>query len=132
VTATGRTEHLLTIITPRGTAEGGRWYTEGRVATASVPDTVTVNGTVYRFTGWSGDSTDASSAVFVTMDGPKTLSATWTVVPQGPPSSAALDVLPWIVLAILVAVVGFLIFFVLGRRRRKGDEVSRPPPPSGS
>jgi uncharacterized repeat protein (TIGR02543 family) len=132
VTATWRTEHLLTIITPHGTAEGGGWYTEGGVATASVPDTVTVNGTGYRFTGWSGDSTDASSAVFVTMDGPKTLTATWTVVPQGPPSSAALDVLPWIVLAILVAVVGFLIFFVLQRRRRKEDEESRPPPPSGS
>jgi len=130
VTATWRTEHLLTIITPYGTAEGGGWYTEGGVATASVPDTVTVNGTVYRFTGWSGDSTDASSAVFVTMDGPKTLTATWTIVPQGPPSSAALDVLPWIVLAILVAVVGFLILFVFWRRRRKEDGESRPPPPT--
>ncbi len=128
VTATWRTEHLLTIVTPYGTAEGGGWYTEGGVATASVPDTVTVSGTTYRFGGWTGDSTESSSVVLVPMDGPKTLTATWTVVPAGPPSSA-LDVLPWIVIVILVAVVGFLIFLVLWRRRREDDEV-RPPPPS--
>jgi uncharacterized repeat protein (TIGR02543 family) len=129
VTATWRTEHLLTIVTPYGTAEGGGWYTEGGVATASVPDTVTVSGTTYRFAGWAGDSTESSSVVLVPMDGPKTLTATWTLVPAGPPSSA-LDVLPWIVIVILVAVVGFLIFFVLWRRRRKEDEGARPPPPS--
>ncbi len=129
VTATWRTEHLLTVVTPFGTAEGGGWYTEGGVATASVQDTLIVNGTTYRFSGWTGDSTDFSSVVLVPMDGPKNLIATWTVVPQGPPASA-FDVLPWIVLLILIAVVGFLIFFVLGRRRRKEDEEARRPPPS--
>ena len=130
VTATWRTEHLLTVLTLYGTAEGGGWYSEGGVATASVPDTVTVGGTTYRFTGWTGDSLSTSSVVLVPMDGPKTLSATWTVVSPGPIAPSVLDLLPWVIIVIVVAVVGFLIFFVLWRRRRKEDEDARPPPPS--
>ena len=131
IAASWRTEHLLTIVSPYGTPEGGGWYTEGGQATATIQDTVTVNGTVYRFAGWTGASTDPSSAVLVTMDTPKTLTATWTVVPPaGPPPSAAIDVLPWILVLIVVAVIGGLIFFVLWRRRRREDDEDRPRPPS--
>src|SRR5207249_184749 len=98
VTASWRTEHLLTIISPYGTPTGAGWYSEGSVVTASVPDTVIVNGTSYRFKGWTGDSTETSSAVLVTMGGPRTLTATWDVVAGGPPSSPGVDVVPWIVL----------------------------------
>ena len=63
------------------------------------------------------------------MGGPKTLTATWDVVAGGPPSSPGVDVVPWIVLAILVAVIALLILFLLWRRRRKEDE-DRPPPPA--
>ena len=127
VTATWRTQYLLTVVSPYGTPQGGGWYDAGTPATATVPDTVTVGGTVYRFAGWTGDSTSASSAVLVPMDGPKTITATWTVVPAEPPSGAAVDVLPWILLAIVIGVIGVLILVVLWRRRRKRGDEPRPP-----
>jgi uncharacterized repeat protein (TIGR02543 family) len=130
IAASWRTEHLLTIVSPYGTPAGEGWYTEAAQATATIQDTVTVNGTVYRFTGWTGASTDTSSAVLVTMDAPKTLTATWAVIPPpGPPPLAVIDVLPWILVVIVVAVLGGLIFFVLWRRRGKEDEEESPPPP---
>src|SRR3989454_1707049 len=129
VAAAWRTEHLLTIVSLYGTPEGGGWYTHGAQATVTIQDTVTVNGTAYRFAGWTGASMDPSSAVLVMMDGPKTLTAMWTVVPpSGPPPSAVIDVLPWILVLIVVAVIGGLPFFVLWRRRRKGEEKETPPP----
>ena len=129
ITASWRTEHLLTIVSTYGIPQGAGWYQENANATASLPSTITVNGTVYRFAGWTGASTASSSMVIVRMDGPKTLTATWEVVPpQGPSVSPSLSLLPWVVLGV-IAVIAFLIFFVLWRRRRKEDE-SRPPPTS--
>ncbi|TLZ63529.1 MAG: exo-alpha-sialidase [Methanobacteriota archaeon] len=130
VNATWRTEHLLLIVTAVGTAQGAGWYTEGGTASASVPDTVTVNGTVYRFTGWTGASSETSHAITLTMDAPKTLTATWTIVPSGPGPSPIFDVLPLILVAVVIAVVLGLILLVAWRRRRKEDEGTPPPPPS--
>jgi hypothetical protein len=65
----------------------------------------------------------------VTMDGPKTLTATWAVVPHSGPSPI-LDVLPWILVSVAIAVILGLILLVAWRRRRKEDEEAPPPPPS--
>ncbi|TLZ59869.1 MAG: exo-alpha-sialidase [Methanobacteriota archaeon] len=127
VSASWRTDHLLTIVSAYGVAEGAGWYAENTAATASVPDRVTANGTTYRFAGWTGASTSSSSVTLVTMDGPKALTATWVVVPPETPStSPGLGVLPWIAL-VVIAVIAFLFLFIWYRRRRKEDE-SRPPP----
>ena len=48
----------------------------------------------------------------------------------GPGPLAVIDVLPWILVLIAVAVIAGLIFVVLWRRRRKEDEEDRPPPPT--
>ncbi|HLE45442.1 MAG TPA: sialidase family protein [Thermoplasmata archaeon] len=128
VTATWRTEHLLTIVSPRGTPQGAGWHAEGSQVSVSIEDTVTENGTTYRFAGWSGDATAPSSLVLVPMDRPKTLTATWEVVPPTDgPTGLAPDPLPWI-LVIAVLVIAILLVIVWRRRRRKEDEV--PPPPT--
>ena len=127
VTATWRTEHLLTIVSPHGTPQGAGWHAEGRQVTVSIEDTVTENGTTYRFAGWTGDATDPSSLVLVTMDRPKTLTATWEVVgTNGGPPRVGLDALPWILVIAVLAIAGLLV--IVWRRRRRKDDEARPPP----
>ncbi len=129
VIAAWRTEHRLTIASPHGTPQGAGWHPEGTQVPVSVEDTVTESGTTYRFAGWTGDSTAPSSLVLVTMDRPKTLTATWEVVPDtGGPTGVGLDALPWI-LVIAVLAIAILLVIVWRRRRRKDDE-ARPPPPA--
>ena len=126
-TATWRTEHLLTIISPHGTPQGAGWHADGSQVTASIEDTVTESGTTYRFAGWTGDATEPSSLVLVTMDRPKTLTAAWEVVPAtGGPTGVALDPLPWILVIAVLAVAIFLV--IVWRRRRRKDDEARPPP----
>jgi uncharacterized repeat protein (TIGR02543 family)/LPXTG-motif cell wall-anchored protein len=124
VTALWRTEHRLTIVSPYGNTQGADWYPEGDLAAVSVESTAVANGTTYRFTGWTGDATSRSASFGVTMDGPKTIRATWEAVP--PSSSPGLfdNVFLWIA---LLAVILFLLALFVWRRRRK-DETDEPPP----
>ena len=64
-----------------GTAGGADWYVAGTTAYATMtPLTVDgITGTRYVFAGWSGDASGSGSpSNGITMNGPKTATATWT------------------------------------------------------
>jgi len=125
VVAMWRTEHLLTILSDHGDPQGGGWHTENEAVAVSVESTITANGSTYRFTGWSGDATSSDASVSVTMDGPKTIRASWEAVP---PSQGVLgSLLVWLV---LIAVLILIIVFFLWRRRRREEEPPAAPPES--
>jgi M6 family metalloprotease-like protein len=75
------TEYYLTVTSAYGTASGSGWYDSGTNAFASLDTGVVAGstGTQYVFTAWSGDAsgTDYSSSNSITMDSPKTTTATW-------------------------------------------------------
>lgn len=123
VTASWKTEHSLTVESPHGNPAGGGWYAAGETATARVKATATVNGTAYRFASWTGDATGSTATIDVLMDGPKTLTATWEVVPPAF-GAGAWNLAVWI-LAIVVAFL--LLILLLWRRRRRREEPPGPP-----
>ncbi|HYS72320.1 MAG TPA: hypothetical protein VEM95_07845, partial [Thermoplasmata archaeon] len=128
VTAEWQTEYLLTVESSYGTPTGGGWYAVDSTATASVESTASANGTTYRFAGWTGDATSASASFGVTMDGPKTVRATWESAPPPAPSNAFGEFLPWI--AILAVVLVLIVLFLWRRRRKEGDETPTLSPPT--
>ncbi len=83
ISAIYRTEYYLSVKSNMGNVSGEGWYEKGSqasfVATAS-SDVVIWSGLLtdhYRFGGWSGDSISSSTIVPITMDGPKSVEATW-------------------------------------------------------
>jgi hypothetical protein len=105
-------------------ATGGCWYDENAQAQVSVTSPATVGGTKYRFTGWSGASTAAAIAT-VTMDGPKTITAAWAEVTFLEEFGLYLGLL----IAILVAVIGLVLFLVMRRRKKEPPVAAMMPPP---
>jgi uncharacterized repeat protein (TIGR02543 family) len=80
---------------------------------------------MYRFVGWTGDSTGNATAFSLVMSGPWTIRANWEPVPSPPDTSSGPFVWwPWLV---LVAVLLIPLVVFAWRRRRKDDET--PPPP---
>ena len=83
LSASYRTEYLLTVQSPDSLTAGGGWYEGGSQATFAAVSNYTAGSWFgiftksYTFSGWIGDSnaTDPSSSIF--MNGPKTVTATW-------------------------------------------------------
>ncbi|TLZ51484.1 MAG: DUF4010 domain-containing protein, partial [Methanobacteriota archaeon] len=117
-TAVWETQYLLTIVSLYGTPQGGGWHAADGSVSVSVESTVTVNGTAYRFTGWTGGATSSSASFDVTMVGPKTLTANWEAVANQPQSGLGNL---WVWLGLL-AVIFFLIVLFFWRRRKREDE----------
>jgi uncharacterized repeat protein (TIGR02543 family) len=124
--ANWRTEFLLVINSEYGTPTGAGWHDEG----ASVPIAVEeIVGVIIRqiFDGWTGDLTSTTASTSVTMDGPKTITATWHT-----------DYI-YLYIVIIVPVVGIAVIVVtiiLVRRKGKtprgpaeAPPVYTPPPP---
>jgi uncharacterized repeat protein (TIGR02543 family) len=81
-TATWEHQYQLTIFSPQGTVTGNNtWYDAGTTAAATLT-TGTVagsTGTQYVFSGWTGDASgSALTSNTITMNAPKTATATWT------------------------------------------------------
>ena len=125
-------QYLLTIDTQYGNptcaapgvpVSGGCWYDEGSQAQVSVTSPSLSGGAKYRLTGWSGGSGSGPTAT-VTMDGPKTLTASWAEVTFFEDYGLIL------VLPIVILIAAILFAFLLMRRRRKEPPtVAAPPPP---
>ena len=66
----------LTVTSPHGAPIGDGWYEEGAEAVFSVESST---GLIpqHVFTGWSGDHAGSSPTSSITMDGPKSVTATW-------------------------------------------------------
>lgn len=121
VTATWTTQHYLTIVSARGETTGEGWYEEGERAEISIAPLEMREGNArYEFAGWTGDVVATTPVASVTMDGPKSVTATWREV-------TSLDAYGWALL-IAIAVVGVVVLiFLLRRRRRKPDPDDRSP-----
>ncbi len=116
------TEHRLSIVSAYGSPVGAGWHEEGLPVSVEVEETIVVNGTTYRFVGWTGDAISPDAAIDVTMDAPKTLTAIWEEVRPPPENSSSLPV--WVLLLLVVFLI--LVFFLW--RRRKQDRSPVPPP----
>ncbi|MGA3298201.1 MAG: zinc ribbon domain-containing protein [Candidatus Bathyarchaeia archaeon] len=80
-------QFLLTVRSDFGYLNGGGWYNEGSTASFSVSPVQSPYdgflGTIslqHQFTGWSGDVVSTSASSSISMDGPKTVTASWKTV----------------------------------------------------
>jgi len=71
------TMYLLTIVSDYGNPKGAGYYKSGDTATFSVDSPVGI-GIQRVFVEWTGDYTGNNAKGSITMDGPKTVTATWT------------------------------------------------------
>lgn len=101
-TAQFKTQYLLTVSSPYGGTFGSGWYDKGSTATIHADSNVMF---FYDFTGWSGSALPASPDTQITMTGPLTIQANYT-----------LDLVRvGIVIIIIVAAIAGVLFY---HRRR--------------
>ncbi|MBA7620442.1 hypothetical protein ES703_27791 [subsurface metagenome] len=74
-----RESYLLTIVSDYGQTLGEGWYDKGSAATFSIASQIIDHGDGSRqvFTGWGGDSTATTTEATITMNSPKTVTASW-------------------------------------------------------
>jgi hypothetical protein len=79
-------QYFLTVNSPYGSTTGGGWYDEGSEAsfaldriTFPISDITGTLGAKRIFVKWNGDASSSSADGKITMDGPKSISAVWTV-----------------------------------------------------
>jgi uncharacterized repeat protein (TIGR02543 family) len=132
VTAGWQVQYKLTVTSNCGTTACGDpiqtntdgWYDADDDATVTVTTPATVGDKTYDFTAWTGDSTATTAATTVTMDAPKSITATWTE--KAGPSQAS-DLMVWIILIIVIIVVVALVLFLVMRRKKPPVEEELPP-----
>jgi len=132
VTAGWQVQYKLTITSNCGTTACGTptqtsldgWYNGGAVATVTVVTPAAAGDKTYDFKEWTGDATGTTNPTQVTMDAPKSVTATWTEqVIQNPAS----DLMVWIILIIVIIVVVVLVLFLVMRRKKPPVEEELPP-----
>lgn len=115
-----RNQFLLSVNSKYSSATGGGWYDEGAGASFRVAaDEVTVGGTRYRFTGWSGDLASATQEGLVFMDGPKSVVAVWEEVHAEPAEA------PYWLLVPLIAAAAAGAAIVAARRKKAARQAER-------
>jgi hypothetical protein len=77
VTASWRTEYLLTVSSDYDEPAGSGWYKEGSTASISITPYLEGPDTRHYFTRWSGSYTGDSAQASFTMTAPKTVKANW-------------------------------------------------------
>jgi hypothetical protein len=129
LTASWRTEFLLTLNSEFGAPTGAGWYNENGSANISVES---VQGFIIRhiFDSWSGDLTSTAASTSVTMSGPMVITANWHT-----------DYMQlYILIIVVVVLLGIIITIVVIRRRGGTPRVpptaappaySPPPPAAG-
>ncbi len=114
LTATYKTQYQLTVVSDVGNPLGTGWYDAGTQATFSVASPQPGAGLMGTLGGktifqrWSGDSNAASPSATITMDGPKTITATW----------AADNTQPYAVLGSIAAALVIVAALVIFMRRK--------------
>jgi hypothetical protein len=80
ITFNWQEQYRVTVISSFGSTTGGGWYDAGTTASVSVSSSTVSSGSATRevFAGWSGDASGSgATSALMTMDGPKTATATW-------------------------------------------------------
>ena len=77
VTANFKKQYQLTVNSAHGNPHGGGWYDADTTANFSVTSPDYHGSTRYVFVNWSGDYSGTSKSGSVTMDGPKSVTASW-------------------------------------------------------
>ena len=79
VTVTGSfdREYQLTVNSAHGNPQGAGWYTDSSTAGFSVTTPAVDGSTRYVFTSWTGDHSGTAASASITMNGPKTVTASW-------------------------------------------------------
>jgi uncharacterized repeat protein (TIGR02543 family) len=115
ITASYKTQYMLTVISDVGSPQGTGWYDAGTQAAFSVstqqsePGLLGALGGRVMFQGWSGDSKATSSSTTITMDGPKTVTAMWT----------ADNTLPYAVIGGIIAALVVAVALIMLMKRKK-------------
>jgi uncharacterized repeat protein (TIGR02543 family) len=115
LTATYKTQYMLTVASDLGSPQGTGWYDAGTQATFSVstqplePGLLGALGGRVMFQGWSGDSHATSSSAPIIMDGPKTVTAMWT----------ADNTLPYAIIGGIIAAVVVALALIMFMKRKK-------------
>jgi len=114
VKADYRTQYLLTIESPYNVTGGG-WYDAGSEATITANPTsmegiVGLLGARHVLGEWSGDATGSSTSVRITIDSPKTITATWRE-----------DYTSVAITAVVIATILVICVYVLSRSIRKAS-----------
>jgi hypothetical protein len=114
ITASYTTEYKLTVDSPLGNPQGSGWFKEGSNATFQIQPTVISRtdlwgmlGATNAFAGWTGDYQGANAQASVTMNAPKTITATWT-------TGFKMTVIDWLITLVLAAVA---VAILIVRRR---------------
>lgn len=112
VVAQYKQQYYLTVRSDEGVPSGEEWYDAGTNAPISVPTPPDPSyGVSYVFKGWEGGVQSSSQSTDVMMDGPKTVTATWTT-----DSTVLYATIAGVVAAILVA-AGVGLYSMSHRRR---------------
>lgn len=112
-----KTQYQLSVVSEIGDPKGSGWYDTGTTATFSVTSPQPEAGFFGSLGGksvfqtWSGDSTASSTAASITIDGPKTVRAQWTVDNTQP-----LMILGGITVVIVI-IAGIVAFTMMKRRK---------------
>ena len=79
VTANWKPQYHLTVESKYGESQGEGWYDSGAVGTVSVTSQLVDHGDDSRhvFTDWGGDLTATTTEATITMNSPKTVTASW-------------------------------------------------------
>jgi hypothetical protein len=111
------TMFLLTIVSDYGNPTGAGYYKSGETATFSVDSPVGI-GIQRVFAAWTGDYTGNNPKGSITMDGPKTVTATWNT-----------DYIQFYIIVGAIAAVAVIAGLLLWMRRRRGPTTVKAPPP---
>jgi len=113
-----RRQYYLNVTSPFGQATGTGWYDEYGNAQFRVTPPVVVQETTHAFTGWSGDSHDASPASTVFMNGSKTITASWTNLKLPEEDTGFFQVQAFFIIS-AATLLGSLIFVAISFHRRR-------------
>jgi hypothetical protein len=117
VVANYDTMFLLTIVSDYGNPKGAGYYKSGDTATFSVDSPVGI-GIQRVFVEWTGDYTGNNAKGSITMDGPKTVTATWTT-----------NYFQFYMIVGAIVAIAVVAGVLLWMRRRRGPAMVKPPPP---
>ncbi|MEM3677767.1 MAG: hypothetical protein QW176_06450 [Candidatus Bathyarchaeia archaeon] len=109
-------QHRLQVDSPLDFVRGGGWYDEGSEALAEALPEAYKETLLYKFTGWSGDSSSKNHSLRIIMDRPKRVEASW----MGEPLKGS--VIPsWIITVsvfLLVSSIVNIAIMAAGRSKR--------------